>query len=199
MKENLEVKWFGRAGQGITTAASVLAEILASEGKYVQACPDLNNGKSCVSVQAYNRFSDTPLRIHSAVETPDIVVIMDIGLFIQDYPDFKNSPKKETIFIINTSTTPDSIKNKLDINDNLVYTIDADSISCCEIGYETSIPNIALMTVLIHCVGWIPMDTFKMRLQQSLSRWISPELIKTNLESVDSVAQALEEAEQTTE
>ena len=40
MGKYLEIKWQGRPGQGVVTAAAVLAEVFAREGKYVQAFPE---------------------------------------------------------------------------------------------------------------------------------------------------------------
>lgn len=199
MGKYLEIKWYGRAGQGVMTAATVLAEVLAMEGKYVQACPDFSNGKSCVSVQAFNRLADTPVKLHSAVETPDIVVIMDIALFIKEHTGTKPNAGENTIYIINTPAAPEIIKEKLGILDNPLYTMDADSIGCCETGQGEAVPNIALMTVLIHCLAWIPLETFKQRLRQSLSQWLPPDQVTANLKSVDSVQQGLIEAEQAAE
>jgi len=40
MKGTIEIRWHGRAGQGVVTAAVTLADVLSSEeGKYVQAFP----------------------------------------------------------------------------------------------------------------------------------------------------------------
>lgn len=41
MEKHREIKWQGRSGQGVVTAATVLAEVLAREGKYVQAFPQI--------------------------------------------------------------------------------------------------------------------------------------------------------------
>ena len=199
MGKYLEIKWYGRGGQGVMTAATVLAEVLAMEGKYVQACPDFSNGKSCVSVQAFNRLADAPLKLHSVVDIPDIVVIMDIVLFIKEHNGIKPNAKENAIYIVNTSAAPEVVKGKLGILDNTLYTMDADSIGCCETGSRETMPNIALMTVLIYCLAWISMETFKQRLRQSLSQWLPPDQVAANLKSVDSVEQGLKEAEQAAE
>ena len=39
-KKNMEVRWHGRAQQGVVTAAKVLAETAMKDGRYVQAFPE---------------------------------------------------------------------------------------------------------------------------------------------------------------
>ena len=67
MGKYLEIKWQGLAGQGVVTAAALLAELLALEGKYVQALPEFAIQTQRISLSCYNRISDSPIKIHSQV------------------------------------------------------------------------------------------------------------------------------------
>jgi pyruvate ferredoxin oxidoreductase gamma subunit len=118
MARYLEIKWYGRSGQEVLTTAAVLAEVLAMEGKYVQAVPGFNSDKNSVIFQAYNRLSDSPVRVHSAITAADIVVIMDPALVLNTSTDLKTNAKENAVYIINTSAAPGSIKERLVVPDN---------------------------------------------------------------------------------
>ena len=181
----LEIKWHGRAGQGVMTSASVLAEILVMEGKYVQAFPGFDPGKNNPFVQAYNRISESPIRFHSSITNTDIVAVMDPAVILKADADensnsgfhCKTNTKKNACYIVNTSLPPRLIHEKLDAPGSIVYTLDTDTIYREEIGEPLSchfrqfrhFPNIPLMAVLVYCIDWLPMENFMQRLQESLA------------------------------
>jgi len=189
MGKYLEVKWHGRAGQGVITAASVLAEVLAMEGKYVQAFPEFSLGEKTPAAKAYNRLSDSPLRLHSAIENADVVIIMDPALILNtdsnSHSDAKKNAKENAFYIVNTPLSPEYIKEKLDVPASIVYTLDADTIAREEIG--EAIPNIPIMAVLMNWINWIPLENFKQRLNESLihTHRLGAERVLANIKSVD--------------
>ncbi len=185
IEKYIEVKWHGRVGQGVLPTAAALAEVMAGEGKYVQAFPDFNKEKNCIFVEAYNRLSDTPVKRHSAVEEADFIVIMDPALITYAPPVTKFPAKKNIAIIVNTPAGPQRIKDKLGLRDCRVYTLDADTIAREETGKINPIPNILLMAVLVDCLGWIPMEIFKQRLQPLLSPRYPADLASAYLNSVD--------------
>ena len=187
MKNNgkyLEIKWHGRVGQGVMTAASILAEVLAMEGKYVQAFPGFNHEENAPFVQAYNRLSDSPIRLHSPLINTDIAAIMDPSVILNAnlganvngdaaegaIEEVNANTGKNGCYIVNTSLHPQLIHEKLDAAGSIVYTVDADVITREEIGEP--FPNISLLTVLFQCIDWLPIEHFKQRLRESLAnRW----------------------------
>jgi pyruvate ferredoxin oxidoreductase gamma subunit len=189
MANYLEVKWYGRTGEGVLTAAAVLAEVLALEGKYVQAVPDFNGDKNSAFFQAYNRLSDSPVKVHSAITAADIIVIIDPNLILNTNTDFKTNAKEDAVYIVNTSAAPGLIKEKLAVRDNHIFTLDTNKIIREEMGNGNSILNVPLMTVLIRWIDWISIETFKKRLQQSLSYLLTADQVAANLKSVDSAAE----------
>jgi pyruvate ferredoxin oxidoreductase gamma subunit len=197
MARYLEIKWYGRSGQEVLTTAAVLAEVLAMEGKYVQAVPDFNSDKNSVIFQAYNRLSDSPLRVHSAITAADIVVIMDPALVLNTSTDLKTNAKENAVYIINTSAAHGSIKERLVVPDNHIFTLDTHKIVREEIGNGISIPNIPLITVLIRWIDWISIETFKQRLRQSLSHLLNAERAAANIKSVDRVAEEFKKSNNT--
>jgi Pyruvate/2-oxoacid:ferredoxin oxidoreductase gamma subunit len=77
MAKLLEIRWHGRAGQGAKTAALVLAEAVISTGRHAQAFPEYGPERMGAPMQAFNRISDESITIHSHVERPKIVIVLD--------------------------------------------------------------------------------------------------------------------------
>jgi len=197
MARYLEIKWYGRRGQEVLTTAAVLAEVLAMEGKYVQTVPDFSSEKNSVIFQAYNRLSDSPVRVHSAIADADIVVIMDPALILNPNTSLKTNAKETAVYIVNTPAAHESIKEKLVVPDNRIFTLDTHKIVREEIGNGISIPNIPLITVLIHWIDWISIETFKQHLRQSLSLLSNAERTAVNIKTVDRVAEEFKKSNDT--
>ena len=189
MTKYLEIEWYGRTGQEVLATAAVLAEVLAMEGKYVQTVPGFNSEKNSVIFQAYNRLSEVPVRVHSAITAADIVVIMDPTMVLNTNTDLKTNAKENAVYIINTSAAPGLIKEKLVVPGNHIFTLDTHKVAREESGNGIAIPNIPLITVLIHWIAWISIETFKQRLRQSLSLFLNlnADRAAANIKSVDRV------------
>lgn len=77
----IEIRFHGRGGQGAVTAANLLVDAAILEGKYAQAFPHFGAERRGAPVVAFARISDRPIQIHSQIEEPDIVVVLDPRLF----------------------------------------------------------------------------------------------------------------------
>ena len=77
MAEMLEIRWHGRGGQGAKTASLLLAEAAAMEGKYSQGFPDYGPERMGAPMRGFNRISDEPIKVHCAIYSPSIVVVLD--------------------------------------------------------------------------------------------------------------------------
>jgi len=189
MTKYLEIEWYGRTGEEVLSTAAVLAEVLAVEGKYVQTFPGYSSEKNCAFFQAYNRLSDSPVRIHSAITAADIIVIMDPNLILNTDIDIKTNAKENAVYLVNTSAPTGLIKEKLAVPGNHIFTLDTSIIAREESGNGNSIPNVPLMTVIIGWIDWIPIDTFKQRLRESMSHTWTPDRAAAKIKSVDRAAQ----------
>jgi len=72
-----EIRWHGRGGQGVVTAAQIFAEAAVKEGKYAVAIPHFGAERRGAPVVAYNRVSSTVIRSRASVKNPDAVVVLD--------------------------------------------------------------------------------------------------------------------------
>lgn len=73
----LEIRLHGRGGQGIVTAAEMIAEAAILEGFYAQSLPLFGAERRGAPVSASARISGSPIRRHSQVRHPQIVAVCD--------------------------------------------------------------------------------------------------------------------------
>jgi len=76
----IEIRFHGRGGQGAVTAANLLVASALIEGIYGQAFPFFGAERRGAPVLAFARISDKPIRIHSEIKEPDVVVVFDPSL-----------------------------------------------------------------------------------------------------------------------
>ncbi len=73
----IEVRFHGRGGQGVVTAADILAIAAFKEGYYTLSFPMFGAEKRGTPVVSFLRISDEPIVERDEVYNPDYVVILD--------------------------------------------------------------------------------------------------------------------------
>ena len=111
MSNGFEIRWHGRGGQGAKTAALLLADVAFKTGKYVQGFPEYGPERMGAPITAYNRISDQPIRVHSNIYTPDLVVVVDETLLHS--VDVTDGLKEDGAVIINSSKEPEQLRSML--------------------------------------------------------------------------------------
>lgn len=177
----IEVRWHGRAGQGVVTASQLLAEVMAKEGKHVQAFPHFGAEKRGAPIEAYTRISDHEIRIHSEVERPDMVIVTDPTL-IGEAP-ITNGTDENTYFLFNAPFEPAKIKEKLSIKSDKVFAVDATTIALEEIG--RAIPNIPMLAAYFQTAGGLSVEKFKDLIKDLLSKRFKESVVEANLKTID--------------
>ena len=79
----LQVRIHGRGGQGVVTAAELLAQAGFDEGKHAQAFPSFGSERTGAPVVAFCRISDLQIRSREPISQPDALIIQDATLFKQ--------------------------------------------------------------------------------------------------------------------
>jgi len=78
-----QVRIHGRGGQGVVTAAELLAVAVFDEGKHAQAFPSFGSERTGAPVVAYCRISDHEIRAREPIMEPDALIIQDASLIRQ--------------------------------------------------------------------------------------------------------------------
>lgn len=181
MSKFYEVRWHGRGGQGTVTGAKSLGEAVQGVGKFVVAFPDYGPERRGAPLRAFNRFSDEAIRIHTPVQNPDVVVVVDPTLIGSGA--IVSGVKPETIYIVNTSKKAEEVKERLGADTQKVFTTPANRISR-EL-FKKEIPNSAMMGAFAKTSGHIiKIDELIEEAERVFAKILPPELVKKNLEAM---------------
>ena len=178
----IEIRWHGRGGQGAKTAALLLADAAFETGLYVQGFPEYGPERMGAPITAFTRLDEQPIRIHSNIYEPDIVVIVDESLI--GAVDVRRGLKPEGRIVVNTNRKPEKVAAGFEGFGGEIYAVDAADISIRCLG--KNLPNTPLLSVVARLTGVIDETRFfdamgKAFLEKFPSR---PELVKGNINAL---------------
>jgi pyruvate ferredoxin oxidoreductase gamma subunit len=78
-----QVRFHGRGGQGVVTAAEMLAVAAFLEGRHAQAFPSFGSERTGAPVVSFCRIDDKEIRVREPVLEPDALIIQDRTLLNQ--------------------------------------------------------------------------------------------------------------------
>jgi pyruvate ferredoxin oxidoreductase gamma subunit len=122
-----EVRWHGRAGQGVITVSRLLGLAAMIEGKHIQAFPEFGPERLGAPMSGFTRISEKPIEVHSKIYNPDLVIVLDETLL--PIINVIEGLKSDGSLIVNSTKSPNEIKNKLGLKGPSSYCVDATGIS----------------------------------------------------------------------
>ncbi len=179
MSEVMEIRWHGRGGQGAKTAALLLADVAFHTGMFVQGFPEYGPERMGAPITAYNRLSGRRIRVHSNIERPDYVVVVDETLL--DSVDVTGGLKESGGIIINSSRSKGEIMKRLNGYGGAVYVVDARRISLAALGKY--FPNSPMLAAVVKVTGVMGKEAFFNQMRDSFQHKFAnkPEVIEGNL------------------
>jgi pyruvate ferredoxin oxidoreductase gamma subunit len=102
-----QVRFHGRGGQGVVTAAELLSVAAFIEGRHSQAFPSFGSERTGAPVVSFCRIDDRPIRTREPVMEPDVVIIQDATLIHQ--VDLFAGLSPEGYVLVNTSRSFDDL------------------------------------------------------------------------------------------
>lgn len=183
-KDILEIRWHGRGGQGAKTAALLFGEAATDTGMYIQAFPEYGPERTGAPVKSFNRLSEKPIRIHSPITSPNIVLVLDPTLM--ESVDVLEGLEDNGILIVNTQMSPSDIREKLGVSGNIkVFTVDASKIAKDKIGMNK--PNTPMLGALGKVTDILDfnrmLDSIEDKLKKKF-RGKPEEIVNNNLEAI---------------
>jgi len=145
MNDLVEIRWHGRGGQGAKTASLLLADAAFNTGKYIQGFPEYGPERMGAPITAYNRISNSPIRIHSNIYKPDYVVVVDDTLL--ESIDVTAGLKESGAIVINTTKDANYLNSVLNGYSGKIYTIDARKVSMETLG--SYFPNTPMLAAIV--------------------------------------------------
>lgn len=178
----LEIRWHGRGGQGAKTASLLLADAAFNTGKFIQGFPEYGPERMGAPMTAYNRISDSAIRIHSNIYYPDFVVVVDDTLI--GSVDVTKGLKSTGGILVNTEKDISDIKKHLNGYNGKIYTIDASKISreCLKANF----PNTSLLAAIVNITDIMSKDELIQNMSEAFKHKFArkPEVIEPNMNAI---------------
>ena len=180
MPQLTEVRWHARGGQGAKTASLLLAEAAAMEGKYSQGFPDYGPERMGAPMRGFTRISDDPIRVHCAIYSPSIVVVLDDTLL--KAVDIADGMPDDGVIIVNTTRAAAEIRQMLGFEGKRLYVVNATGIAIDEIGRP--IPNAPMLGALIKVEPLLKLDSVVDQIKKKFSHGFRPEVLEGNVRAI---------------
>lgn len=180
MADVTEIRWHARGGQGAKTASLLFAEAASMEGKYSQGFPDYGPERMGAPMRGFNRISDEPIRVHCAIYSPAIVVVLDDTLLKS--VDVAAGTPEDGIIIVNTVKGVADVRRELGVEGRDVHVVDATGIAIGEIGRP--IPNAPMLGALIKVTGILSLDSILEQIKKKFSHGFRPEVLDGNIRAI---------------
>jgi len=153
-----EIRFHGRAGQGILTASRLFAQAAITDGKYAQAFPDFGPERLGAPVSAFVRIDGEPIEIRSQIYTPNAVAVFEESL-LATVPITRGLVSKG-FFVVNSDEKGSaSVKKIADEAKVLPYSIDASKIAVELIGTPTV--STIMLGALAGASGYVTVDSLE--------------------------------------
>ena len=172
-----EIRWHGRAGQGVVTAGELLAETAMEEGKYFQSFPDYGPERMGAPIKSYTRISDVPIEVHHQILYPDVIVVVNPNLI--GVVDLTEGLKEDGIAIINTPDSPAEVRQKLGLKSGKVATLDATGIAMDTL--KRDIPSTLMLGAVAKVTGLVSLDSVIHVAKERLGEKLRAEVVEANV------------------
>ncbi len=180
MSQMLEIRWHGRAGQGVVTASESLGEAAMHKGLYFQAFPEYGAERMGAPIKAYTRLSDEPIEVHAPILEPDMVIVVNPNLI--GVVDLTEGLKPDGTLIMNTTQSPAEIRERLGFERGTVWCVDATGIAMAEL--RRDIPSTLLLGVVVRASDLIDLDSIIAATRESLGGKLRPEVVEANVRAL---------------
>jgi len=167
-----EIRLHGRGGQGVVTAAELIAQAAFADGKYALAFPSFGSERMGAPVQSFVRISDNVIRTRNQVYNPDYLIIQDATLI--GTIDVAAGLKSDGLIIVDTEKSPDELGLKID---GKILTIPASKIATEIIGRP--IQNTTLLGYFAAVTGLISFEGVKNAIMDRFPGMIGQKNVKS--------------------
>ncbi len=96
-----QIRIHGRGGQGVVTAAELIALAAFYEGKEAQAFPSFGVERTGAPVQSFARLDNQPIITREQIYQPTVLIIQDATLL--ESVDVWGGSSKDTVVVINSA------------------------------------------------------------------------------------------------
>ncbi|BCV25598.1 2-oxoacid:acceptor oxidoreductase family protein [Gelria sp. Kuro-4] len=151
----MELKLYGLGGQGVVTAAKLLAKAaVVHAGLYAQALPAYGHERRGAPVYAYLRLAAAPIKEKCFVYRPDVVLVFAPSVIDQGIAVLEGTGP-DTILVVNSRDEAAARLRTLAGN-RPVYEVNASAVALAETGRD--IPNAAMLGAFAQVADIVSLD-----------------------------------------
>jgi len=182
----VEIRIHGRGGQGVVTAAELIAIAAFKSQKVAQAFPAFGVERTGAPIEAFARIDKEPIRTREQVNNPNILIIQDPTLI--GAVDLTRGCDKKTIAIINTGKSKDEMANTPltkgagGITPENIYLVDATKIALEELG--RNIVNTTILGAFARASGLVSLDALKEAIKEKFADK-GEEVVNKNIRAIE--------------
>lgn len=182
-QQMFEVRWHARGGQGAVTASRFLSAAGVREQKRFQAFPEFGTERMGAPIQAFTRISPERIYLHSQVQTPDAIVVLDPTLL--KAVDVTAGLKDGGALIVNSPDSPAEVRKQAKADDKnvRVYAVDADAIARECIGRP--ITNTAMVGALVRATGLLDFNNVREELRAQFGHRFRQSVVDGNIRALE--------------
>lgn len=173
-----QIRIHGRGGQGVVTAAELIAIAAFHEGKISQAFPSFGVERTGAPIESYARIDERAIRTREQVYKPDILIVQDASLL--DAIDITKGADENTVAIINTSKKKEELN--LDLPAKNIFVIDATKIALEKIG--KNLANTTIMGAFARATGLVSLEALEKAIKEKFSEK-GGKIINKNIQAIE--------------
>ena len=172
----LQIRFHGRGGQGVVTAAELLAIAAFEQGRHAQAFPSFGSERTGAPVVAFCRIDDREIRLREPIVAPDVLIVQDPTLLHQ--VDVFSGLKPDGAVLINTAKDFDALgigEFVRRFRRDRLLTVPATDLALRHIGRP--LPNAALLGAFAALCELVTLDA----LNAAIGRKFSGKVVQANV------------------
>ena len=184
-----QVRFHGRGGQGVVTAAEMLAVAAFLEGRHAQAFPSFGSERTGAPVVSFCRIDDNEIRLREPILEPDALIVQDPTLL--KVVDVCQGLKPDGYLLVNSNRGLhdlhlDAIAGRLPPGHAL--TVPASELALKHVGRP--LPNAALLGAFAALVGLVKLKSVNAAIGEAFAKKIADDNIAAATAAHDAVAGA---------
>lgn len=168
-----EIRFHGRGGQGVVTAAEILGRAATLDNKFAQSMPSFGAERRGAPVSAFTRVDSERISAKCQIYEPDIVVVLDP--VISNSIDIADGLKEDGSLIVNSTHLPETLANGLK---DRTTVIDATGVALEVLGRP--ITNTVILGALVAATGVVSLEA----VEQAIREVFSPKMAELNIKAV---------------
>lgn len=188
----LQIRIHGRGGQGVVTAAEMLAIAAFEQGRHAQAFPSFGSERTGAPVVAFCRIGDDEIRLREPILAPDVLIVQDATLLHQ--VDVFQGLQPEGYVLINSRKSFDELgvgELATRFRHERLITVPASDIALNHLGRP--LPNAVLLGGFAALSGLVALDAVSHAIRAKFAGRVADANIAAAAEAFAHVRREIEE------